>query len=249
MENNTAKSVWDRLPLIEVFRRVIKYFGWRLFAGLVFAVVSLAFFGWLTDEVFEGDTKIFDQSVRDYVHNFASPALTAAMKFFSFVGQGIFLTPLGFIAAFIFYKLGHKRAVVLFAFGMLGELALDRTLKTFFRRARPEAFFDYPLPVSYSFPSGHALGAICFFGILAWLVTARMKNLTAQILIWLTAIFFIFNIGLSRIYLGVHYPSDVAAGYLFGFFWIFVVAYVDFNLRKRDEKSVRISAADETNKN
>ncbi len=233
MEDHSPQSYWNRLPFSQVFRRIIEFFGWRLFAGLILAVVALAFFGWLADEVFEGDTKNFDASVRDYVHGFAAPALTSAMEFFSLVGSPLFLTILGLIVVGIFIYQKHKRAVVLFLIGMAGELLLDTLLKLFFKRARPEAFFGYALPSSYSFPSGHALGSLCFFGILAWLVTARIKNKIGKTLIWLTAIFLILSIGISRIYLGVHYPSDVLAGFSTGLFWVLTVALGDFWLNKK----------------
>ncbi len=233
MEDHSPRNYWNRLPFSQVFQRVIRFFGWRLFAGLIIAIVALAFFGWLADEVFEGGTKNFDDSVRAEIHGFASPSLTSAMKFFSLVGSPLFLTILGLVVVGIFIYQKHKRAVVLFLIGMAGELLLDITLKLFFKRARPEPFFGYTLPSSYSFPSGHALGSICFFGILAWLITARIENKIGKTLIWLTAIFLILSIGISRIYLGVHYPSDVLAGFSTGLFWVLTVALGDFWLQNR----------------
>ena len=229
------RSSWQRLPLAAVFERIVKYFGGWLAAGLLAAVLALMFFGWLADEVFEGDTKSFDDSVRDYIHQFASPPLTAAMKFFSFIGSPPVLGVLGLSVVIAFLILKWKRALILFLIAMAGELALVFTLKGFFRRTRPESFFDYPLPSSFSFPSGHALGSFCFFGILAWFVTARTENKLLKGIIWIIAVSLIFAIGFSRIYLGVHFPSDVIAGYATGLFWIVVVAAGDFWLKKRTE--------------
>lgn len=236
MSDESRKSSWRWLPFAEAFERIIKYFGGWLLAGLLTAIAALMFFGWLADEVFEGDTKNFDDNVRSYVHQFAFPSLTIAMKLFSFIGSPLFVSLLGTAVVIIFLVLKWKRALILFLLTMVGELALDLTLKGFFRRARPEAFFDYPLPKSFSFPSGHALGSFCFFGILAWLVTARLENKLLKVAIWTAAAFFAFAIGLSRIYLGVHYPSDVIAGYTTGLFWIIVVAVSDHWLQKRTEK-------------
>lgn len=75
---------------------------------------NLLFFGWLAEEVFEGETKVFDESIRNYVYGFAAPPLTALMKFFSFVGSPLFLVILGAIVVAIFLYLKRKRAVVLF---------------------------------------------------------------------------------------------------------------------------------------
>lgn len=222
---NTERQ--NKNPLVENIGRIGRRFGGRLIAGLMIAVGFLLLFGWLAEEVFEGETKIFDDAVRNSIHAFATPTLTAAMKFFSFLGSPLFLGILGAIVIAVLLYLKHKRAVVLFSITMIGEIALNLAFKPFFGRARPEAFFDYPLPSSYSFPSGHAFGSLCFFGILAWLAAARVRSKTAKFAIGAAAFLLIFFIGLSRIYLGVHYPSDVVAGYAAGLFWVGVVALTD----------------------
>jgi undecaprenyl-diphosphatase len=106
---------------------------------------------------------------------------------------------------------------------MLGASVLDFTLKHTFRRARPSPFFDYPLPTSFSFPSGHALFAFCFFTTAAALLSPRLRHPVARGFVWAVAAALILAIGFSRIYLGVHYPSDVAAGYAAGLLWCSVV--------------------------
>lgn len=235
MDNN-RKASWRRIFFLTAFKRVLQYFGGWLVAGLLAATGGLIFLSWLTDEVFEGDAKNFDDAVRNSFQQIASPPLTAWMKFFSFVGSPLVLTILGAAIVIAFFVLKWKRGLILFLMTMAGEVLLSWTLKGFFRRARPEAFFDYPLPSSFSFPSGHALGSLCFFGILAWLVTARLENKLLKICVWTTAVFLILAIGLSRIYLGVHFPSDVIAGYTTGLIWVIVVAVGDFWLKKRTEK-------------
>lgn len=235
INDESKKSSWRRLPFAEAFERIIKYFGGWLALGLLLAISALMFLGWLTNEVFAGDTKNFDDAVRNSFQEIASPALTGAMKFFSFLGSPLILTLLGLAVVIAFWILKWKRALVLFLITMAGELALNFTLKGFFKRVRPEAFFDYPLPASFSFPSGHALGSFCFFGILAWFITARLENKFAKTTVWLSAVFLFLAIGLSRIYLGVHFPSDVIAGYTTGLIWVMVVAFGDFWLKKRTE--------------
>jgi Membrane-associated phospholipid phosphatase len=85
--------------------------------------------------------------------------------------------------------------------------------------ARPEPFFG-TAPETYSFPSGHALFSACFYGALAWLLGAALRNFGARAAIWAMSLALIAAIGLSRLYLGVHYPTDVIAGYLVAVFWI-----------------------------
>ena len=205
----------------------LKKLGWRLSFGLAAATGSLIFFAWLADEVFEGDSKIFDENIRTFFHSLTTPWLTELMIVFSFLGSPVFLVILGatVIAALLYFKRGH--AALVFAVTMAGELVLDLTLKSLFARPRPEVFFDYKLPSSSSFPSGHALGSLCFYGILAWLAASHLSSFKYKVPIYFGAFLMILMIGISRIYLGVHYPSDVIAGYTTGLFWLVVVTTTD----------------------
>jgi undecaprenyl-diphosphatase len=236
--SKSKRTSWARMPFAKIAARIIKFFGWRLLIGLICAVGGLMFFGWFASEIFEGETKVFDETVRQAINQTATPVLTKLMIFISFIGSPIFLVCLGVVVLIIFLRLRWRRAAVLFVLTMAGEIILDLTLKGFYRRARPEPFFDYALPSSYSFPSGHALASFCFYGILAWLVTARLENRTARIVIRLLAAILIFLIGFSRIYLGVHYPSDVGGGYLAALVWTVTVALGDFFFNRRKLKKV-----------
>jgi undecaprenyl-diphosphatase len=212
--------------------------------GLLAAIGALLFFLWLTDEVFEGSTRVFDENIRSAIHQTAAPWLTQLMIFLSFLGSFEFLTCLGILVLIIFRYINWKRAIVLFLITMTGELILSTSLKLFFHRVRPAAFFDYPLPSGYSFPSGHSIGSFCFYGILAWLITTRLEKLWLKILIWIFAALLVLFIGISRIYLGVHFPSDVIAGFTSGFIWVFTVAFTDFWLKRRTIKD-RSSTSDD----
>jgi undecaprenyl-diphosphatase len=116
---------------------------------------------------------------------------------------------------------------------LAGAGLLNWLLKFSFARVRPASFFDYPLPGSPSFPSGHALYAASVFGGLAVLVTARIRHPLLRLAIWFVAIALILLVGLSRVYLGVHYPSDVLAGYAIGVIWVTAVAIGDRLARHR----------------
>jgi undecaprenyl-diphosphatase len=138
------------------------------------------------------------------------------------------LIPLGLAAAAVFLVRGWRRGALLVLVTLAGGGVLDLGLKVLFARARPETFFDYyPAPTSFSFPSGHALTATCFFGGIAVLVSHRMESRMGQILVWLVAIALILLVGISRIYLGVHYPTDVIGGFAVGIIWVTAVAFGD----------------------
>jgi undecaprenyl-diphosphatase len=218
--------------------KIRQHLGKELLIGLAAAIGSLILFLWLADEVFEGAVQTFDENVRQTIHLAAAPWLTRLMIALSFAGSGIFMTSGTILALILFLRLRWKHAAALFLLTMAGELILEITLKLFFRRVRPIPFFDYPLPVSYSFPSGHALGSFCFYGVLAWLVAGRIKNRGLKILIWLAAAALVFAIGVSRVYLGVHFPSDVLAGYAAAFVWIMTIALSDLLFGARSSEKL-----------
>jgi undecaprenyl-diphosphatase len=197
--------------------------GLLLLGALLMAAVALLVFGWLASEMLEGDTAKFDEFVREAVHRHAAPGITRLMEGFSFIGSVAVVTTLCAlaIAAFLYFR--QSRMAALLAITMVGMAVLDITLKLAFHRPRPVAYFGTS-PSSFSFPSGHALGAFCFYGVLTAILAARAKERKAKWCIWAGAALLIGMIGFSRIYLGVHYPSDVIAGYCAGAVWVGAVA-------------------------
>lgn len=191
------------------------------------AACVLVFFGWLAEEVLEGDTLRFDNHIRSEVHANSTPALTGAMRFFTTVGAPQVEVPLATAILFVFWRIRWPRAAVLLVIAMVGGGVLVGVLKLAFHRARPAPFFGLNPPGSYSFPSGHALFALCFYGMLASLLVSRTSRRSHRVLIWIFATTLILAIGFSRIYLGVHYPTDVIAGYAAGFVWVFAVSFGD----------------------
>lgn len=209
------------------YRRI----GLTLLIGLAGAVVSLVFFALLANWVLKGETEHFDDALLAAIHQYSSPALTLFMRFITTLGSTFFLIVLGVLLFSI--ALRRKRAILLFAITMGGAALLIWVLKLGFQRERPIPFFDLSPPRTYSFPSGHALGAFCFYGALAAIIADRIRRHSIRVAIWITTVLLIALIGFSRLYLGVHYPSDVLAGYAAGFVWIMTVASVDRLLVRR----------------
>jgi len=204
--------------------------------GLALAIGVLVLFAWITEEVHEGETLRFDQHVRETIHGYATPALTSAMRFFSRLGSVAVMLPMSVVAFLIFWRAGWTRAAILLAITVGGAFLLEQVLKLSFQRARPTSYFEYPLPRSFSFPSGHALFSFCFFGMLASLVTARLRSGVLRVALWIAAAVLIALIGFSRIYLGVHYPTDVLGGYAAAFIWISAVTFGDRWHRNRRQR-------------
>jgi undecaprenyl-diphosphatase len=201
--------------------------------GLLIAGGALGLFTWLGREILEGELLGFDDRIRILVHEFASPRLTAFMRAVSFYGGPAVLVPAGLLASVAFLVHGWRRGAVLVVITLAGAGLLNGLLKFSFARVRPAAFFDYPLPGSASFPSGHALFAASVFGGLAALLVVRLRSRSLEIVVWLVALLLIGLVGLSRIYLGVHYPSDVLAGYAIAAIWVAAVAFGDRLVRHR----------------
>jgi undecaprenyl-diphosphatase len=108
-------------------------------------------------------------------------------------------------------------------------------LKIGFHRTRPQPFFDTRLPASYSFPSGHAMLSFCLCLTAAALFSASQTTRLARVVIWIFWIGLSAAIGYSRIYLGVHYPSDVLAGYLGALVWSLAVGSAYQKWRKKPD--------------
>ena len=193
--------------------------------SLAIAVLGIILFSWIADEMREGDTIRFDDNIRSFVHSFSSPATTKFMFAMSFMGSGVL--ELMLIAAVILCVVKKwYRALGWLALTLAGATILSVTLKYGFHRSRPDVFFG-GLPHSYSFPSGHSLYSLCFYGVMAGLINARVRSLWLRVSVFSIATLMIALIGLSRIYLGVHYPSDVIAGYLAGAIWVSTMITMD----------------------
>ncbi|HWT00136.1 MAG TPA: phosphatase PAP2 family protein [Pyrinomonadaceae bacterium] len=238
MTRHRSKNLFTGKPYAALARRVghaLRYLltqffpslGWLLSLGLVAAACTLLLFYGLAEEVYEGDTRQFDESALEFINRFASPRLTSFMRAVTYLGSVTFLTGAGVCAVLAFVAGRWRRAIITLLVTMAGAALLNVALKLMFRRERPEPFFDTPLPESYSFPSGHALLSFCFYGVIAATITARVKGIRPRACVWAGAALLVALIGFSRIYLGVHYPSDVAAGYAAGFVWVMVIASAD----------------------
>jgi len=225
-----APSAPEALPATTESQRLLSL---ELLIGFLTAAAALVLFTWLGREVLEGEVLAFDERIRVLVHDLASPRLTALMRGASFYGGPGVLVPAGLAAGVAFVIKGWHRGALLVVVTLAGAGLLNGLLKFSFARVRPVSFFDYPLPGSPSFPSGHALYAASVFGGLAVLLTARIRSFPLQLGIWFVSISLILLVGTSRVYLGVHYPSDVFAGYAIGVIWVTTIAFGDRLARHR----------------
>jgi undecaprenyl-diphosphatase len=200
--------------LFQSARRLSKFLA-RHRWSIPLTLLSALFFAELAEEVREGELKTFDSAVTDFVARGRGP-LDAIMLALTHFGGGRPMLVLCVLAmlALVLAKRPRDAAFVGLAGG--GAAALNWLLKLAFQRARPEAPFLVALPDSFSFPSGHAMGST---GVLAsLLVVAHVVGLKPfqRVLAITCTLTLIVGIGASRVYLGVHYPSDVIGGQLAG---------------------------------
>ena len=188
----------------------------RTSALLAAGLVALAAFAGITRWVIEGNSTGFDRSVSLWAHGFDDPTLDILMRAITFLGAGPAVV--GFVvvgAALALWRNGRVPAGVLVAVAVVAEI-LNVSLKHLFQRARPDLFSKIALPTSYSFPSGHALVSAAVYGMAAIVVARLYPRLRAPL--YLGALLLVFLIGLSRVYLGVHWPTDVLGGFALGGF-------------------------------
>lgn len=161
---------------------------------------------------------VFDQDVSEYIQDWRADQWTAIAKVFTFMGSGSTEFILFFlIAILLLFKFKHRWETLVLFVGVLGAWGLNTWLKGIFERERPSVEGWLTQVDGFSFPSGHSMVSILFYGLLAYLLWVNVRQTwKAAWLVPVIAVLLVVCIGLSRIYLGVHYPSDVLAGYSAG---------------------------------
>jgi membrane-associated phospholipid phosphatase len=200
---------------------------WALLWGWLCAAAVMCILGWLGRGVVLRHDFGFDRAVREGVHERGSPALTGLMVAASLGASPACLAAVGAVAVGWLFWRRRVHAANLVIVTMFGALLLSACLKVALPRMRPEPWYGVPLPRSGSFPSGHALVAMSFFGGLSAVLSRRTRRAPVRALLWTGAAAAVLLVGLSRVYLGVHYPSDVLAGYGVGLLWVATVAATD----------------------
>lgn len=184
--------------------------------GAVLFVLAFAVFFYLVRVVFHAHSRTFDTWAIDQTNRLrlAQPWTETAMLVVTFFGSVKFFVPASLLLPLLLYRRGLGRYAVELLLSMGGGLVLNELLKFYFQRARPpEALFHQ---MGYSFPSGHAMMSMAYYGCLAWLVVQHSHRWGVAALL----VSFALLIGFSRVYFHVHYATDVVAGFCGGVAWL-----------------------------
>lgn len=189
---------------------------WQLLTLFIAVLLPLLLFGALADEVLEGDVFFFDEPILLFAHSLASPAWNMVTILFSRLGYRQGVVPLDFAIWCLLLARRRVRDSTVFGLSVGGAGVLNMVAKAFFGRVRPRLWESVAPETTLSFPSGHAMGSMA---LVAALVVLLWPTKWRYPMLGLGAVFVVM-VGLSRIYLGVHYPSDVLAGWVASFAWV-----------------------------
>lgn len=166
---------------------------------------------------------LFDKSIIEYIHNKTTPLGISIMKKVTYFGSAYFFIPAGLVIFLIMMKKKNIYGVILLILSTLGSFGLNFIMKSIFIRVRPLKYFLIEQG-GYSFPSGHAMVSMTFYTTMIYLILKSKSRKKTKRILWIVNFIVISLIGFSRVYLGVHWPTDVLGGYLSGYlFYRFVI--------------------------
>lgn len=172
----------------------------------------------ISDQVLRKEAFAFDQTILLWIHSLANPTLDRVMYFITRLNDPDTAITVSMTALALLLWRRYYSEAKMFAIASLGAVLLSYGLKSIFVKVRPDLWQSAVEETSFSYPSGHALGSMVLYGFLAYLVATRFPQFSW--LIYLLAVSLIGGIGLSRLYLGVHWPTDIIGGYGIGFLWL-----------------------------
>lgn len=208
--------------------------GLHLTIGLALLVLAAWVFSEIAEDVVTGDTiTLVDVQLAHWFHDRATPGFTRAMLIVTHWNGIVGSSIMAVLLALWFWRRHAHYWLIVCLVAVPGGMLLNVALKHVFRRTRPS--FDEPLLslMTYSFPSGHTAAATVFYGLLACYLVRRVRTWRARALVLLAAVLMVMLVALSRMYLGVHYLSDVLAAAAEGAAWLAICITAVSTLHRR----------------
>jgi undecaprenyl-diphosphatase len=169
--------------------------------------------------------KAFDEQTVLFFSNFRTPALSVFFFVITHFADILVVLCITLLVILVLRKYQLHRDILPFVICVFGSSISAYALKFFFERVRPlDSFYTETL---YSFPSGHATTALALYGFIAWLASKHIKNSYLSILTISIFMLIALTVGISRLYLGVHYFTDVLGGFTIALFWLILSAILD----------------------
>ncbi len=193
----------------------------QLGVGGLVLLASLIALGKIAEDVREQEANVLDSVLDPALHRLASPALDAFMTTMTLLGSMPILPILFVVAVGLLVRERLMREATLLVVALGGSVAINQLLKLVFHRPRPQLAWASTNP-EYSFPSGHAQNSLVFYlglALIVWMVWGRRRGIVAVA----GAVVLALLIGISRLYLGMHYFTDVVGGYFAGLSWLLIV--------------------------
>lgn len=203
-------------------------------------VAVLFIFGFIINEVLLEKEEVVDNYIFSFLSaNMINPHLTIFMKAVTYFASAVFL-PIAYVAVLLIYIFmkNYKRVIEIAVIG-IGGFIIVYFMKLTFHRIRPPYPLVEPL-TSFSFPSGHATSGFIFYGLMAYLIWKTNIPKQYKYLAALTLVLFSLLIGFSRIYLRVHYASDVVAGFCVGFAWLSLTIWLFERVKQKSVNEIRV---------
>lgn len=201
-----------------------------LFTGVL---IPLGVFVALADEVHELEALVFDDPLLWRMHGLASPGLNDFFVLMSKVGYQYGVIPVDTLIVLALLAARRWREATFAAVAFVGSALLNLSAKQFFQRDRPSLWESIAPETTFSFPSGHAMGSMTLMAVvvlLAWPTRWRWLAIVVSLA-------FVLAVGVSRVYLGVHYPSDILGGWAVALAWVAGVYLVMFRNHRQPWRS------------
>lgn len=210
-----------------------------ILAGLGTSMLFIYLFAELAEDMLESEVKVFDESIIGFFNRIASDTLGQTMFIFTEMGSVWFLTILSIILILVlWWKKKDKWSILFFIIGIGGGGLLTKLLKYYYGRERP-SINETIDAIGYSFPSGHSMGSLIFYGFLTYFIIRSTYSKKLKCLSLILCGLLIVSIGISRVYLGAHYPSDVIAGHLAGGIWLILCILALEYVNWRSARSIK----------
>jgi undecaprenyl-diphosphatase len=186
--------------------------------GIVSCLIIIYVVAQISDEVLDREAFAFDKIILLWIHSFSNPTLDRIMHTITRLNDPEVVSVVAGIALVLLLWKRYYPEAKIFVINCTGGVVLSYGLKSVFGKTRPDLWESAIEEVSFSYPSGHALGSTVLYGFLAYILATRYPQFSWPI--YIAAVALIGAIGSSRLYLGVHWPTDIIGGYGIGFLWL-----------------------------